>query len=889
MYQELRSTKAITYEKVEKMFEDHQDKWPEAIFNEDAQYKYLDPLINDNDASYLGMLQGSKEEQRKWWLYNRFRYIDSKYNAGDALTDIIQLRGYAKANITVTPYADIYPAVKYGSYLVSARGQRNVPMTLTNPLDNVNDTEIYIYSCSQLSSVGDISGLKVGFADFSKAIKLQSLKIGDNTAGYTNENLKELYLGNNTLLQTIDVRNCTGLTQAVDISGCIAIENVYFDGTSITGLTLPNGGVVKVLHLPGTLTNLTVLNQPGITDFTCPDFSNITTLRLENVSSQFDPVEIIGEMAAGSRIRLYNFNIRFDSLEDAVAFYDVLDTMRGLDQNGNNMDKAQLYGTIYIPSLSSVQLEELRARYSDVTITYGQLISKLFYYDYYGNTLLYTETVANNQSGTWSDTPTKPTDTAQYAYGSFAGWALTPESDTADAGARSNLTGDRNVYAAFPATIQTYTATFIKSSTDGGGTLYTQQNIPYGTTPTYGGTTPTSTRGNDFIFNSWSPVLGPITGNITYTAVFKDLAIPLYKYLRRTITEYESDNVETIGKQAFLNMTTLETVRVSAASIETGAFQNCTALTEVDLTTTDPVSIDDYAFSGCAALKRVIIRSNSVASLTRYSAFSSVGHCLIYVPDDLVNTYKSTQPWNNREIINRIYGISDMYTYEWSETEITDSDAALFAAINNGTAHNIYKPGSYRTINLGTEGQIKFVIAGFNMRELANSTDTAEVEWVGLTLLKTRRRMNPAYEAGNSGTGALGGYDASEMATYINDTILPLFPEAWRNMMKEVKLVTDICDVSGTKIKNYEHTGKLTLLSSREVGMANDETTGPTYTDMFTDSATRTIKDTGGHVNDWWLRTAASGTAAWNIINTAGNGTNSGATSAHSIVLRFST
>ena len=25
------------------------------------------------------MLQGSKAEQRKWWLYNRFRYIDSKY------------------------------------------------------------------------------------------------------------------------------------------------------------------------------------------------------------------------------------------------------------------------------------------------------------------------------------------------------------------------------------------------------------------------------------------------------------------------------------------------------------------------------------------------------------------------------------------------------------------------------------------------------------------------------------------------------------------------------------------------------------------------------------------------------------------------------------------
>jgi len=40
------------------------------------------------------------------------------------------------------------------------------------PLDNVNDTEIYIYSASQLASVGDLSGFKVGFADFSMATKL---------------------------------------------------------------------------------------------------------------------------------------------------------------------------------------------------------------------------------------------------------------------------------------------------------------------------------------------------------------------------------------------------------------------------------------------------------------------------------------------------------------------------------------------------------------------------------------------------------------------------------------------------------------------------------------------------------------------------------------------
>ena len=362
------------------------------------------------------------------------------------------------------------------------------------------------------------------------------------------------------------------------------------------------------------------------------------------------------------------------------------------------------------------------------------------------------------------------------------------------------MTGDRNVYAAFPATVRTYTATFIKSSADGGGTLYTQQNIPYGTTPTYSGSAPTSTRGNDFIFNGWSPAIAPITGNTTYTAVFKDLAIPLYKYLRKTLTEYESDNVQTIGQYAFSSMTTLETVRASATSIEQYALNNCTALTEVDLTATGSVSIGEYAFSGSSALKRVIIRSNSVASLAQYNAFDYTGHCLIYVPDNLVSSYKSAPRWNNNNIVDRIYGISDMYKHEWTEEEITDDDATLFAAINNGTAHNVYKPGNYRTIDLGTEGQINFAIAGFNVRELANSTDTAEVEWAGTTLLNTNHRMNPAYEAGISGTGTLGGYDASEMATYINDTILPLFPEAWRNMMKDVKLITTTYDVSGTKI-----------------------------------------------------------------------------------------
>ena len=520
MYQTLRSQGKLSYELVEKMFEAHQDKWPEAIFNEDAWFKYLQPLVDSGDASYLSMLQGSKAEQRKWWLWNRFRYLDSKYNAGDALTQVITLRGYAKSNITLIPYADVYASVKYGSYLVQTRAARNQSYTLDCPLDNINDTEIYIYSADQLASVGDLSGFKVGYANFSMATKLQSLKLGDASASYSNGNLKELYLGNNTLLRTIDVRNCPALTQPIDLSGCSNIEQVYFDGTSITGLQLPNGGILKVLHVPDTMTNLTIRNQTGITDFTIPTGKNITTLRLENVSSAVDSATILNNLAAGSRLRLIGFTWNVETYEAAAALYNKLDTMRGLDENGGNMDKAQVLGTIKVDALTGAQLASLQERYPDITVEYNHITSYLYYYNFEGDTLLNTESIQDGGDGTYSGKPSHAS-TAANTY-TFIGWALSPNQTTANANATKNVTADRKVYAAYKLTGQVYTVTFARSSADGGGTLQTVQNVPYGGSTTYTGSTPTTTKGSasDYPFQGWSPQPTNIQGNTTCYAVF---------------------------------------------------------------------------------------------------------------------------------------------------------------------------------------------------------------------------------------------------------------------------------------------------------------------------------------------------------------------------------
>ena len=516
MYQELRSQGKLSYEDTERRFEEHQAAWSEAIFNEDSYFKYLAPLINDNTSAYLSMLQGSKAEQRKWWLYNRFRYIDSKYNAGDALTDVITVRGYAKSDITVTPYADIYASVKYGSYLTQMRALRGNSYTLKCPLDNVNDTEIYIYSASQLKDIGDLSGLKIGYAEFSLATKLQAIKVGDADESYANPNLTELHLGNNTLLRKLDVRNCPNLTQTVDISGCSNVEFVYFDGTSVAGILLPPAGILKELHLPATITNLTIRNQPSLYDLTVPDYSKITTLRLENVNKVVDSKAILKAIPANSRVRLLGIDWTAKDADDLMNLIALLDTMRGLDENGNNLDTAQVSGTISVDTVTGAQVAEIQSKYPDIKIAYQHITSFLYFYNDAGTTLLYTQSITDGADGAYSGSTPSKSSTAQYTY-SFSGWSRKPGGN-ADSTALKAVVADRNVYAAFTATIRRYTVYFYNGST----LLQKVENVAYGSSATYTGDTPVSSEGSaeDYPFLGFVPDGKNITGNTSCYAQF---------------------------------------------------------------------------------------------------------------------------------------------------------------------------------------------------------------------------------------------------------------------------------------------------------------------------------------------------------------------------------
>ena len=765
MYKQLRSTGALSYDKAEEMFESHQGKWPEAVFNEDAWFKYLAPLVEKGNATYLSMLQGSKESQRKWWLYNRFKYLDSKYNAGDSLNDFVELRGYAKGDITVTPYADIYASIKYGSYLVQTRAERGKEYTLPCPLDSVNDTEIAVYSASQLQSIGDLAPLKVGRANFSNATKIQSIKLGDASEEYSNGNLTELTLGNNALLRFLDVRNCPALTQPVYVSHCTSLEHVYFEGTSITGISLPNGGILKTLHLPGTLANLTIRNQKGITDFTIDGYDNISTLRLENNGAVIDPLDIVSRIPAGSRVRIIGFEKELGSLEEADLILSLLDTMRGIDENGGNLDKAQVVGTFRVVDATGAQIASIQERYPDITVTYEHLTSKLEYYTYDGSSLLYTETIRDGGDGAYEGRPTRAA-TVSVVY-TFAGWNRNKNALTADANATKNVEANRTVYAAYTAEAAKYTATFARKAEDGGGTLQVVTGVEYGTTPKYTGSEPVYAGTGDatkYRFNGWNPDVGPIGGDTTYYAKFFDMTSPVILYANRALTEYINDTNEEIADYGLYQMKSMTEVETIATNIGANAFDGDTALVSVDLKTDKPVTIKANAFRTCTKMSTLFIRSSSVATLENPNAFNGTliqfRKGSVYVPAGLVNAYQTDEKW-------KYYRICSMEDYPFNGTEdITDSWEEILAAEEDGSYAEKYRVGDTKKVTYNGNTYLAQIIA-MDQDELTDGTGNAKLTWL-LTSSIGNHNMNAS---GSS----VGGWPASDLRSYIQSTVLPKF------------------------------------------------------------------------------------------------------------------
>ena len=223
MYAQLRSAngaKEFSYQAISSKMDKHQDAWCENLWNLDNEIKYLQPFFAGSNN--LAMAQGDKKTQRDFWLSNGFKYRDSKYEAGEAVTNYIHVRINAPGEIRITPYSHIWARVEFGNAKDELkRATRNTEVVFdTTGIEKLNDLETHIYSSDRIAKLGDLSPLKISYCDLSRAPKLQQILIGSEAEGYTNEGFTNLQLGSSDLLQEIDVSNCINLTNSVDASNC---------------------------------------------------------------------------------------------------------------------------------------------------------------------------------------------------------------------------------------------------------------------------------------------------------------------------------------------------------------------------------------------------------------------------------------------------------------------------------------------------------------------------------------------------------------------------------------------------------------------------------------------------------------------------------------------
>ena len=346
MYDELRQSDKFAYNVIKDKMKNHQSVWPEAIWNADAKVKYLDIYLTEKEK-YFEMCQGDKSAQRDWWLFNAFKYRDSKYQSGDANEMSAFFRAYAPADMTVVPYQHLWPRVDYtDTYPVTQRSKRNVENVLKCPLDTASDTEIWLRSADRMASFGDLSAYLADTVKFTAATKLQDLILGSSAEGYENHKLTSVELGNNRLISYLNVENCFNLKAPIDLSNCYNLETVKAKGSSLSSITFPIGGHITNLELPGTFTNLTLRNQHNIENFELESYDLINTLWIDDTPNL--PIEeILLNTPKLDRVRIVNTTWNVSNEEALNNIYDkLIINLAEIKKDEPNLTKEELISLV---------------------------------------------------------------------------------------------------------------------------------------------------------------------------------------------------------------------------------------------------------------------------------------------------------------------------------------------------------------------------------------------------------------------------------------------------------------------------------------------------------------------------------------------------------------
>lgn len=532
MFQSCESLGAWSSTSLINQWDKAQAEFPEELWRLDVERKYLrtyrgvsiDNSIKgaENPMFLEPMLNGRKKYQRRQFERNQELYMATKYVSTFAKDDFIRLRFNNPTNPVVkqdytlylTPYTDMYIAAEFGNTdPVVFRAKAGVEYPVRRETASDTADIVLIYGASFIQAIGDLSKCYLGDNDFSKASRLQSLVIGSNVAGYENTFMTGLALGNNKLLEYLDIRNITGLNSVVDLSKCGNLVELRAEGSGATGVIFANGGKLERAYIPA-VTSLTMKNLNYLDVLDVASYAKLQKLIIENINS-INTYAIVDASTMLNTIRLVGLTWGKDLNIQNTSILDRMSDMRGVDNNGYEGGKSVVTGYIWVSSGKDREIDEFNELWPYLTIeadaitqqfevTFinddGALLDK----QYVDAGLLPVDPVIRDVDPI--AVPTKEsTVSTDYEY---AGW------DTQF----SAVWSDQTIKATYKESVREYTVEYVVNNK-----VVKTSTAPYGSTVSYDGEVPTYTAGESsykyYLFDGWDKS-GYVDGNKTINAIF---------------------------------------------------------------------------------------------------------------------------------------------------------------------------------------------------------------------------------------------------------------------------------------------------------------------------------------------------------------------------------
>ena len=324
--------------------------------------------------------------------------------------------------------------------------------------------------------------------------------------------MTKITLGNNKLLEYLDVKNVTGLNSVIDLSQCSNLLELHAEGSGATGVIFANGGKLQKAYIPSVI-SLTMKNLNNIEIFDIENYSNLQTLIIENTPF-INTYEVVNAANKLNILRLIGMNWNEGYQIEDTSILNRLLTIRGIGNDGYETPVSVLAGNFYSSIVKQKELETYVSTWKDLEITYSTLIEQYavtFVND--DGTVLEVQYVDKGgdavDPATRVDNPIVPTkeSSVQYDY-TFAGWD----------GNLTKIFSDRTITATYSESLRSYTIKYVSK-----GTVMQSSTGLYGENVPYTGITPTYTLEESgyvyYLFNRWDKS-GFIDGEKTVNAIF---------------------------------------------------------------------------------------------------------------------------------------------------------------------------------------------------------------------------------------------------------------------------------------------------------------------------------------------------------------------------------